>query len=209
MVELLESLHYVYQECLLSPHQFGIPNTRWRYFLMAKQNDSQALLPPIVDVATSSSSANLQMYLDESSSIPVDLYLEDRLLWSHGYVLDVVQPSSMRSCCFTKAYSRYIEGTGSVLQTDGFDRTETCLSDFLLHQSSSSFTTPCPLRHLRLRYFTPREIARLHGFPESFRFPPHITRQQCYRLLGNSLNVQVVGHVLHCFVNPNPISKDL
>jgi hypothetical protein len=40
--------------------------------------------------------------------------------------------------------------------------------------------TPAPLLHamraLRLRYFTPAEIAALHGFPRSFRFGARLQR---------------------------------
>ena len=31
---------------------------------------------------------------------------------------DILVPSDRRSCCFTKAYAHYAEGTGSVLQTN-------------------------------------------------------------------------------------------
>jgi tRNA (cytosine38-C5)-methyltransferase len=45
-------------------------------------------------------------------------------------------------------------------------------------------------------YFTPAEVARLHGFPPSFSFPPHVTRLQRYALLGNSLSVDCVAPLL-------------
>lgn len=49
---------------------------------------------------------------------------------------------------------------------------------------------------LQLRYFTPREVANLHSFPDSFSFPAHVTRRQQYALLGNSLSVAVVADLL-------------
>lgn len=52
------------------------------------------------------------------------------------------------------------------------------------------------LTNLKLRYFTPREVANLHSFPDSFSFPKHVTRRQCYALLGNSLSVAVVADLL-------------
>ena len=52
------------------------------------------------------------------------------------------------------------------------------------------------LEGLRLRYFTPREVANLHSFPDSFSFPAHVTRRQQYALLGNSLSVAVVADLL-------------
>jgi len=57
-------------------------------------------------------------------------------------------------------------------------------------------------RSLKMRYFTPREVARLMGFPEApeFTFPDSCANILCYRLLGNSLNVTVVSTLLeHLF----------
>lgn len=48
-------------------------------------------------------------------------------------------------------------------------------------------------------YFTPTEIARLHCFPDLV-FPPFITRDQMWKLIGNSVNVLVIGHVLCRFL---------
>lgn len=72
---------------------------------------------------------------------------------NQGVLFDVVKPADRRSCCFTKAYGRYVEGTGSVLQTNANAR------DGDVHD-------------MRLRYLTPREIARLHCFPDDYGFPP-------------------------------------
>ncbi|KAG8573748.1 hypothetical protein GDO81_012531 [Engystomops pustulosus] len=52
------------------------------------------------------------------------------------------------------------------------------------------------LSTLKLRYFTPREIANLHGFPATFGFPEEVTTRQRYRLLGNSLNVHIVAQLI-------------
>ena len=55
----------------------------------------------------------------------------------------------------------------------------------------------CPLLQFGLRYFHPLEIAAVMGFPvttpHGLSFPAKITPKQAWRLLGNSLNVQVVA----------------
>jgi site-specific DNA-cytosine methylase len=51
-------------------------------------------------------------------------------------------------------------------------------------------------QQLRLRYFTVREIARLHSFPDSFSLPAGFSSRQGYQLLGNSLSVAVVADLL-------------
>jgi tRNA (cytosine38-C5)-methyltransferase len=57
--------------------------------------------------------------------------------------------------------------------------------EFLLHMKS-----------LNLRFFTPREIARIHGIPEWYSFPEALSEKQLYKLLGNGLNVSVVKLLL-------------
>ena len=52
------------------------------------------------------------------------------------------------------------------------------------------------LKSLGLRYFSPREIARLHSFPEAFSFPQHVTLRQQYALLGNSVSALVIADLL-------------
>jgi tRNA (cytosine38-C5)-methyltransferase len=54
------------------------------------------------------------------------------------------------------------------------------------------------MRQLKLRYFTPAEIAKLLGFPvenNGFEFPPDIPANSAaaYRVLGNSLSVTTVS----------------
>nr|XP_040025262.1 tRNA (cytosine(38)-C(5))-methyltransferase-like [Gasterosteus aculeatus aculeatus] len=57
------------------------------------------------------------------------------------------------------------------------------------------------LLKLKLRYFSPREVANLMGFPQRFSFPQQISTKQQYRVLGNSLNVVVVARLLRLLVS--------
>ena len=43
------------------------------------------------------------------------------------------------------------------------------------------------------RKLTPREVARLQSFPESFKM--HLNHAKAYKQFGNSVNVKVVEHV--------------
>ena len=99
-----------------------------------------------------------------------------------GNAMDIVYPESKRCCCFTKSYYRYVKGTGSVLVTS---KNLKPVPKENLEMSS--------LNELGLRFFTPREVANLHSFPPSFRFPGHISLRQQYAMLGNSLSVAVVA----------------
>ncbi|XP_010254326.1 PREDICTED: tRNA (cytosine(38)-C(5))-methyltransferase isoform X2 [Nelumbo nucifera] len=105
-----------------------------------------------------------------------------------GSAMDIVYPDSRRCCCFTKSYHRYVKGTGSLLATVQPEK----------RGKLSSLKEQC------LRYFTPREVANLHSFPDDFQFPQHISLRQRYALLGNSLSVAVVAPLFrYLFSDPS------
>ncbi|CDJ35490.1 DNA methyltransferase 2, putative [Eimeria mitis] len=47
-----------------------------------------------------------------------------------------------------------------------------------------------------IRFFSSRELLRLHGFPETFSFPPSLPFRKRAALVGNSVNVKVVALLL-------------
>jgi DNA (cytosine-5)-methyltransferase 1 len=55
----------------------------------------------------------------------------------------------------------------------------------------------------RIRRLTPRECARIQGFPDSFQ--PHPIDTHAYRQFGNSVSVPVVKHVLKDYLKYNKI----
>jgi len=120
----------------------------------------------------------------------------DRVLAKHAWILDIVGPNSTRSCCFTKAYGHYVEGTGSVFSPALPHVIATAFEQRCSHSSESSGQLEV-LRGLGMRYFTHREVARLMCFPDqTFNLPSDVTIRQSYRLLGNSINVHVTALLL-------------
>jgi tRNA (cytosine38-C5)-methyltransferase len=145
---------------------------------------------------------------------------------SAAWCLDIQDRSSQYTACFTKSYGRYIKGTGSVLlcadrlrtddaTTAGGTAAETqrpCLigiSDLndpsqrqfdpswweKLKTSYLGEDNPTNTR-LYLRYFKPKELLNIFGFPKDFEFPENISRKKQYELIGNSVNVIVIRHLL-------------
>ena len=199
---------------------------------------------------------------------------------SSSWCFDIVSPDSVHSACFTKAYGRYVKGTGSVIMVgmeDGDGHSATSRSEIAKEDMSSvavpslpagdtdsgghaeldehqpkrtkiegplpkgldtgadvacevqghheqqsgggdcslSSTSPGPstttgsggncddnweerCKTLKLRYFSPRELLNLFGFPaHEFEYPADIVhRRKMYELIGNSLNVIVAGSLL-------------
>ena len=82
--------------------------------------------------------------------------------------------------------------TRARMRTHTQTHTHTCT-----HTHTHTHSDPLSfLRPLKLRYFTPREVANLMCFPPSFIFPTSLTHVQCYKVMGNSLNVHVVSLLL-------------
>ncbi|XP_072010322.1 tRNA (cytosine(38)-C(5))-methyltransferase [Engystomops pustulosus] len=253
MIRTLEGCGYKYQELLLSPPCLGIPNSRLRYFLIAKLQvenftfqttdkilerfpsaitsdhggpvsascldrtsetdaEQQSLenhkqIPEGAFLYKLETAEQLERKMDQNNDPSVQRlqdYLEENVessqyrlppkaLLRYALILDIVKPTCRRSTCFTKGYGHYVEGTGSILQTaldveisSAYKSLETLSDEEKLAKLST----------LKLRYFTPREIANLHGFPATFGFPEQVTTRQRYRLLGNSLNVHIVAQLI-------------
>ncbi|KAJ2959903.1 hypothetical protein NQZ79_g4717 [Umbelopsis isabellina] len=251
LIQQLEACNYSYQEFLLNPLQMGIPNSRLRYYLLAKAKPLTFMVEPtgtIIGYVPASKTLTTE-FTDERGLVikddetilrsgkvnkrPVCEFLEkeqsfdqykvpDKTLLKHGHAFDIVKPNSLRSCCFTKGYYHYVEATGSILQVNEAgnnsfaaptDDTFNLLQDWKdsAREIDASGTPAKPsadgeqqiletLRELQLRYFTPREVANLMGFPASFGFPETMSLKQKYRTLGNSINVLVVAELMKYLV---------
>ncbi|XP_060086388.1 tRNA (cytosine(38)-C(5))-methyltransferase-like [Ylistrum balloti] len=117
-------------------------------------------------------------------------------------VMDIVHPCLTKTICFTKRYGHFMEGAGSIIQMTTDVQVVKRASEFkdsameLKNRDEWGEEDMSIIRALQLRYFTPREIANLLCFPQSYGFPEDLSRIQSYRLLGNSLNVHVVSVLL-------------
>ncbi|XP_047280652.1 tRNA (cytosine(38)-C(5))-methyltransferase isoform X7 [Homo sapiens] len=219
LIQTIENCGFQYQEFLLSPTSLGIPNSRLRYFLIAKlqseplpfQAPGQVLMefPKIesvhpqkyaMDVENKIQEKNVEPNISFDGSIQCsgkdailfkletaeeihrknqqdsDLsvkmlkdFLEDdtdvnqyllppKSLLRYALLLDIVQPTCRR-------YGSYIEGTGSVLQTAEDVQVENIYKSLTNLSQEEQITK---LLILKLRYFTPKEIANLLGFPPEF-----------------------------------------
>ncbi|XP_033215621.1 tRNA (cytosine(38)-C(5))-methyltransferase isoform X2 [Belonocnema kinseyi] len=208
--ELVTSLQnrFNYKEFLLSPCQFGVPNSRHRYYLLAKRKDLNfcfedssfvSSLPEnisrifpnsrhrllaskdgFLNPKTDTECYKLRNIIQEEVE---DKYLiSEKTLQKYVSILDIRNEDANGSCCFTKAYGHYVEGTGSVfspytddVMKEHFSKLKSC-KDVSLEELKS-------LVGLKLRYFTPKEVSRLMCFPEEFSFPNTVTNKQRYRLL--------------------------
>lgn len=123
LVDKLKALGFSIKEFLISPTQIGVPNSRLRYYLLAKKGTfsnspcNQEITTHVTDLLqaqdTPNGSRTIGDYLDAAAEDLTEFELSDKVLLKHAELLDIVQRHSDRSCCFTKAYGRYVEGTGT------------------------------------------------------------------------------------------------
>ncbi|GAA6099597.1 tRNA (cytosine(38)-C(5))-methyltransferase [Tachysurus ichikawai] len=252
LIKTLQDCQYNFQELMISPTCLGIPNSRLRYFLIAKAPLDSFSFPKTTEILegfpksesiyntdsptisdSHCSTVNggmredgtiiykmetaqelerkrsqdseqtvrrLQDFLEEEKQgTDMDRYLlPPKILLRYALLMDIVNPNCRRSVCFTKGYGHYVEGTGSVLQSCTDVELENVFKSLDVLSEEEKLKQ---LSRLKLRYFTPREIANLMGFPPQFRFPSNISIKQQYRVLGNSLNVCVVARLISLMVS--------
>ncbi|XP_061714864.1 tRNA (cytosine(38)-C(5))-methyltransferase isoform X1 [Cydia pomonella] len=132
-------------------------------------------------------------------NVPERYLISDKLL-KRANIFDICYKDSRRSCCFTKAYTHYVEGTGSVFTEASPETVDNCYKEANTHEvGSPDFVST--LKDLKLRFFTPKEVSQLMAFPKSYEFPKNISIKQCYRLLGNSVNIKVISELLKILVD--------
>lgn len=149
----------------LCPSEFGIPNRRERYYLVAGLTPGLMPLAPL-EVPTADP-VPLRCFLDREPNSDLAIS-QDLLVRYEGalHLLDGDDPQAL-TACFTAAYGRSHVRSGSYLRTAK-----------------------------GVRRFSPREILRLLGFPESFRLPGHLSRRKSWHLVGNSLSLAPVRAML-------------
>lgn len=213
LVDTLQRLGYVVAEFLLTPVQFGIPNSRLRYYLLAKlsplhfsglhESHFDRVHETIPGTTSNIPVHSLHEYLDPADEDGNSLRhnIPDRVLSKWGRLFDIVLPSGQRTCCFTRGYTRLVERAGSILQVnEDLDTTEV-FDRFLEARSRGDDDAVRILDQLHLRYFTPSELLKIFRFEEQessqhFLWPPNISIKSQYRLIGNSVNVEVVRHLI-------------
>ena len=125
LIDKLSANGFKFKEFLICPKQIGIPNSRLRYYLIASKNETfeqgSELILNVENIDSDivqkfvKSDKDLSSYLNDEND-PFDheaLLIKDPVLEKYGEVFDIIQPESTGSCCFTKAYSKYAEGTGT------------------------------------------------------------------------------------------------
>ena len=161
---------YRWQEQQLCSTDFGLPNRRKRFFVSASREHE-----PELGKIEQTRIRPLSEFLETSAELvkwqdKLRVHTDELNNWRRAS--DLIQlAEGMRqvpvTACFTSAYGKSPVQSGSWLWQDDV-----------------------------VRRFSPREILRLLGFPDRFALTSQLTLRQQWKLVGNSLSLPCVEHVL-------------
>ncbi|RMF43812.1 MAG: hypothetical protein D6753_04170 [Planctomycetota bacterium] len=176
LIETLERSRYHYQTLDLCATELGWPNRRPRFYLVAGLDRPRAWRRrPFYRIS-------LEAFLETDEAVHPDLWIDEATTKRYHSAIDRVMPGDPRqsTACFTASYGKYVVHSGSYLQIE------------------------CKGGGWRLRRFSPREVARLLGFPDTYRFDAQ-NRRAMWKMLGNSLSLPAARYILsHLPHGPNP-----
>lgn len=186
IIGTLEELGYKVHSKVLNSRDFGVPQNRERIYIVAFRNDiddSQFEFPNSINKITSIRD------IMETSPVSVKYYLSTRYMDTlinhrarheakgHGFGYEI----------------RDLDGISGAIVCGGMGRERNLIVDDRL----CDFT---PVTHIKgevnrqgIRKMTPREWARLQGYPETFRF--ELADVHLYKQLGNSVSVPVIKEI--------------
>ena len=179
----LEKIGYKVFEKVLNSKDFGVPQNRERIYIVAFRND---IAPENFIFPEPTDSSKRIKDIIEKTPVSVKYYL------STTYV-DTLRKHKERHAAKGNGFGYEIrsnDGIAGAIVCGGMGRERNLLIDKRL----TDFT---PVTHIKgevnregIRKMTPREWARLQGYPESFSFP--VADVHSYKQLGNSVTVNVI-----------------
>lgn len=166
LVKTLDQAGYRFATAKLCSSDFGLPNLRPRFFLVASQI-GRPNLPPALPGRRQRTVAEFLDTEQELARWQNDLAVDGKRMEEYLHAINVVNLKSNVTRCFTSAYGRSVVRSGSYLKSaDG------------------------------IRRFSPSEECRLLGFPQEFQLPQELSTQQLWKLIGNSVSIPCARHVL-------------
>ncbi|KAG0253736.1 tRNA (cytosine-5-)-methyltransferase [Mortierella polycephala] len=188
LVTLLHKMGYVFRECLLAPYNFGVPNDRLRYFIMARLRSSFDKIAP----STHTPGEATQLFVPEEEMIytswPLPAFVEDpkKQIEQYPFTIPEIRHFLDTDESLAKDYmlSRQLilerpnfrfdilrpSSTRSSCFTKAYGSHHVASGGGLLQtqkmdQQEYDFENSESIADLGLRFFSPTEVARLHVFP--------------------------------------------
>lgn len=183
ILKAFEQIGYTCYYKILNSKDFGVPQNRERIYIVCFRNDidSSAFSFP---KATGENSCLKDIL--EDAPVPSKYYLSD-------VYMDTLRKHKARHVAKGNGFGyeiRPLDGVAGAIVCGGMGRERNLIIDRREHSMT-------PMTHIRgeinkedVRKMTPREWARLQGFPDTFKLP--LSDTHLYKQLGNSVTVNVI-----------------
>lgn len=186
IISTLKELEYSVHFKLLSAMDFGLPQKRTRIFIVGFRkdiDDSNFKFPEgfplelkMGDLKETEEVSN-QFYLSERAWNTLKAHRARHEAKGNGFGYEIIPD----------------DGIANTLVVGGMGRERNLLVDENLTDWVVKNKNKGELNKEYIRYMTPRECARLQGFPDSFEIPCSIT--QSYKQFGNSVAIPVIRSI--------------
>jgi DNA (cytosine-5)-methyltransferase 1 len=179
----LTELGYNVHEKILNSRDFGVPQNRERIYIVTFRSDidsSKFSFPEPVD------STKRIRDIVESAPIPVKYYLSD-------VYVETLRRHRARHEAAGHGFGYEIRGWDDIagaIVCGGMGRERNLLIDNREHSIVPTTHIKGKINDEGIRKMTPREWARLQGYPDTFKLP--LADVHLYKQLGNSVSVPVI-----------------
>ena len=180
ILSVLNDLGYNVKAQVLNSKNFGVPQNRERIYIVGFHNSS-------VDFSFPKRNKRVPLKnILESSPVDPKYYLSKRYYGT-------LKRHKERHAKKGNGYGYMLldkEGAANAIVVGGMGRERNLFIDKRVKKHPEYKTYPKDINVDCVRTLTPREWARLQGYPESFKFP--VSDTQAYKQLGNSVTVPVI-----------------
>lgn len=179
----LEQIGYRPFTKILNSKDFGVPQNRERIYIVAFRND---MAPEKFDFPTKAGSQKTLSDILDPAPIPSKYYLSD-------VYVDTLRRHRQRHEAKGHGFGyeiRPLDGIAGAIVCGGMGRERNLVIDHREHSLVPTTHIKGQINKEDIRKMTPREWARLQGFPEDFKL--ELADTHLYKQLGNSVTVPVI-----------------
>ena len=182
-----EQIGYKVYDRILNSKDFGVPQNRERIYLVCVRNDLAKYLPEEGFVFPEGKDNTKRIYnILEDAPIPSRYYLSDVYMKTlrehrarheaagHGFGYEI----------------RPLDGIAGTIVCGGMGRERNLIIDTRPHSMVPTTHIKGEINKEDIRKMTPREWARLQGFPDTFKLT--LSDTHLYKQFGNSVTVPVI-----------------
>ena len=178
-----EEIGYKVFSQILNSKDFGVPQNRERIYIVCFRND---IAPDDFSFPTGNEKKVSIKDIMDSAPRPSKFYLSD-------VYLETLRKHSARHEAKGHGFGyeiRDINGIAGTIVCGGMGRERNLIVDHREHSNIPTTKIKGSINSEDVRKMTPREWARLQGFPESFKLG--LSDTQLYKQFGNSVTVNVI-----------------